>query len=303
MPVVVKLDLVDVFADGALSGNPLAVVHGADALDGDGVAMLALTRWLGFSETTFLLPPTDPGADYRVRIFYPAGELPFAGHPTLGSAAAWLAAGGQPKHMENGEVVVVQQCAAGLIEVRVQGDTLAFCAPPQRRSGPLDAAERAAAVRVAGVNDADVLAAVHADNGPGWRLLHMVSAEAVLAARPVATAPIPTDVGLVGKWADAPCPGAKCPGNSVGARDREWEVRAFFADATGRLVEDPVTGSLNASVGQYLLAGGHVAAPGYVAGQGQCIGADGRIAVAIDDNAVWVGGKVRMVAQGAVLNL
>jgi PhzF family phenazine biosynthesis protein len=286
-----KLDLVDVFADGALSGNPLAVVHGGGALDGK--AMLALTRWLGFSETTFLLPPTEPGADYRVRIFYPAGELPFAGHPTLGSAAAWLAAGGQPQRLENGEAMIVQQCDAGLIDVRVEGDTLAFRAPPLRQSGPLDAAERAEAVRVAGVNDADVIAAVHANNGPGWRLLHMVSADAVLAARPVATAPIPTDVGLVGTW----------PENSVAARDRQWEVRAFFADANGRLTEDPVTGSLNASVGQYLLAGGYVTAPGYVAGQGQCIGADGRIAVAIYENAVWVGGKVRMVAQGAVLNL
>jgi len=284
-----KLDLVDVFADGALSGNPLAVVHGADEFAGDDAAMLALTRWLGFSETTFLLPPTDPGADYRVRIFYPAGELPFAGHPTLGSAAAWLAAGGQAKTRENGELVVVQQCPAGLIDVRVTGDMLAFRAPPLRRSGPLDPADRAEAVRVAGVDDADVVAAVHADNGPGWRLLHMVSADAVLAARPVSTASVPTDVGLVGPWQN-------------GVRDREWELRAFFADANGRLVEDPVTGSLNASVAQYLLAAGHVAAPGYVAGQGQCIGADDRIAVTIDDLGVWIGGKVHMVAQGAALN-
>jgi len=288
-----KLDLVDVFADGALSGNPLAVVHGADAIGDDGAAMLALTRWLGFSETTFLLPPTDPGADYRVRIFYPAGELPFAGHPTLGSAAAWLAAGGQPRARPDGETIVVQQCPAGLIDVRVQGDILAFRAPPLRRSGPLDAAERAEAVRVAGVDDADVIAAVHADNGPGWRLLHMVSAEAVLAARQIATAPIPTDVGLVGKWGDDR---ARDRG-----QDRQWEVRAFFADANGRLVEDPVTGSLNASVAQYLLATGHVTAPGYVAGQGQCIGADGRVAVAIADGAVWIGGTVHMVAQGAML--
>ncbi|WP_420383756.1 PhzF family phenazine biosynthesis protein [Novosphingobium sp.] len=280
-----KLDLVDVFADGALSGNPLAVVHGADALDGP--AMLALTRWLGFSETTFLLPPTEPVADYRVRIFYPAGELPFAGHPTLGSAAAWLAVGGQPQRAG----LVVQQCPAGLIDVRVDGNTLAFRAPPLRKSGSLDAAERAEAIRVAGVDEADVIAAVHADNGPGWRLLHLVSADAVLAARPVATAPVPTDVGLAGAW------------GADHLRDRQWEVRAFFADANGRLVEDPVTGSLNASVGQYLLATGHVAAPGYIAGQGQCIGADGRIAVTVHTDGVWIGGKVQMVAQGAALHL
>jgi PhzF family phenazine biosynthesis protein len=294
MPRIMQLDLVDVFADGALSGNPLAVVHGADALDGD--AMLALTRWLGFSETTFLLPPTPvacddsgagmPGADYRVRIFYPAGELPFAGHPTLGSAAAWLAAGGRPAR----DGVIVQQCGVGLIEVRRDGEAFAFRAPPLRRSGPLDVGERAEAIRIAGVCEADVIAAVHADNGPGWRLLQMVSAEAVLAARPVPVAPVPTDVGLIGAWSD-------------GGRDRQFELRAFFADANGHVVEDPVTGSLNASVAQYLVAGGQVAAPGYVAGQGQCIGADGRIAVAIEDDAVWIGGTVRMVARGAALTI
>jgi len=201
----------------------------------------------------------------------------------LGSAAAWLAAGGRPQR----DGVVVQQCGAGLIDVRVDGDTLAFRAPPLRRSGPLDAADRAEAIRVAGVDEADVIAAVHADNGPGWRLLQMVSAEAVLAARPVANAPVPTDIGLVGSW------GGTC--------ERQFELRAFFADANGRLTEDPVTGSLNASVAQYLLAEGQVAAPGYVAGQGQCIGAHGRIVVTIEDGAIWIGGAVRMVARGAAL--
>ena len=278
---VMQLDLVDVFAAGALSGNPLAVVRGGDALDT--AQMLALTRWLGFSETTFLLPPTEPGADYALRIFYPAGELPFAGHPTLGSAAAWLAAGG----VTTRDGVVVQQCGVGLITVRINGESLAFRAPPLRRSGPLDAAERAEAIRVAGVDPDDVIAAVHADNGPGWRLLHLASAEAVLAARPVPSAPVPTDVGLVGAW--------------QAGHDRQFELRAFFADANGRLTEDPVTGSLNASVAQYLLSAGHVAAPGYVAGQGQCIGADGRIMVAIEDDAIWIGGRTRIVARGGTL--
>jgi PhzF family phenazine biosynthesis protein len=277
------LDLLDVFAGGALSGNPLAVVRGGEALDP--AQMLALTRWLGFSETTFLLPPTDPGADYAVRIFYPAGELPFAGHPTLGSAAAWLAAGGVPARAG----VVVQQCGAGLIPVRIAQDALAFRAPPLRRSGPLDPAERAEAIRVAGVDPASVIAAVHADNGPGWRLLHLSSAQAVLAARPVAVAPVPTDVGLVGAWPKG--------------HARQFELRAFFADANGRLTEDPVTGSLNASVAQYLLAHGHAQAPGYAAGQGQCIGADGQIAVAIEPEAIWIGGRTRIIARGAALSL
>jgi PhzF family phenazine biosynthesis protein len=282
-----ELDLIDVFAAGALSGNPLAVVRGGDALDT--AQMQALTRWLGFSETTFLMPPTAPGADYALRIFYPAGELPFAGHPTLGSAAAWLAAGGVPARGG----LVVQQCGAGLIDVRIDGDALAFRAPPLRRQGPLDAAERAEAVRVAGVDPASVIAAVHADNGPGWRLLHLASARAVLDARPVATAPVPTDVGLVGAWPHG--------------HDRQWEVRAFFSDANGRVTEDPVTGSLNASVAQYLLGAGYAAAPGYAAGQGQRIGADGRIAVriedAIEDGGIWIGGRTRIVARGGSLTL
>jgi len=278
-----QLDLIDVFATGALSGNPLAVVRGGDALDA--AQMQALTRWLGFSETTFLLPPTAPGADYRVRIFYPAGELPFAGHPTLGSAAAWLAAGGIPAR----DGLVVQQCGVGLIDVRIDGEDLAFRAPPLRRSGPLDASERAEAVRVGGVDPADVIAAVHADNGPGWRLLHLSSAAAVLAARPVASVPVPTDVGLVAAW--------------PAGHDRQFELRAFFADANGRLTEDPVTGSFNASVAQYLLAGGHVTAPGYVAGQGQCIGANGRIAVTIEDSVIWIGGRTRMVTHGGTLTV
>lgn len=275
-----ELDLVDVFANGPLSGNPLAVVRGGDGL---GVAqMLALTRWLGFSETTFLLPPTDPAADYRVRIFYPAGELPFAGHPTLGSCQAWLAAGGAPRAAG----AVVQQCGAGLIEVRPDGaDRLAFRAPPLLSSGPLSAAERAGAIGIAGVADDRVIAALHADNGPGWKLLHLRSAADVLAAQPAARATAPTDIGLVGA----------CPPGS----DTAFEVRAFFADLTGRLVEDPVTGSLNAAVAQYLFGAG-LASGSYVAAQGRLTGADGRVHAAQDrDGAVWIGGAVRMVARGA----
>ncbi|MBC2667943.1 PhzF family phenazine biosynthesis protein [Novosphingobium piscinae] len=278
-----QIDLLDVFANGPLSGNPLAVVRGGAGLTAE--AMLGLTRWLGFSETTFLLPPDDPAADYRVRIFYPSGELPFAGHPTLGTAAAWLAAGGVPRTPGT----VVQECGVGLVPVQITADHLAFRAPPLRKSGPLGAAERAEAIRVAGVDPAAVVAAVHADNGPGWVLLHLASAEAVLAARPVARVPVITDVGMVG-----PHPA----GSAVG-----WEVRALFTAPSLALKEDPVTGSLNAAVAQYLFGAG-LARDSYVAAQGQCAGADGRVFVSQDAaGEVWVGGAVRMVAAGAALAL
>ncbi|MBC2666512.1 PhzF family phenazine biosynthesis protein [Novosphingobium flavum] len=276
-----RLDLVDVFASGPQSGNPLAVVREGEGLDD--AQMLALTRWLGFSETTFLLPPTDPAADYRVRIFYPAGELPFAGHPTLGSAFAWLAAGGEPKS----HGAVVQQCGIGLVEVRREIGQLAFRAPPLRRSGPLSEQERAEAIRVAGVPEEAVVAAVHADNGPTWKLLHLRGLDDLLAAEPVGRADVPTDVGLL-----APHP--------AGSRVA-FELRAFFADATGRIEEDPVTGSLNAAVAQYLLEAGF-APEDYVAGQGRKVGADGRVHVRRDeDGSVWIGGVVRAVSMGGRL--
>lgn len=277
-----KLDLVDVFGNGALSGNPLAVVHGADGMDA--AAMLRLTQWLGFSETTFLLPPTEAGADYRVRIFYPAGELPFAGHPTLGSAYAWLAAGGKPRR----EGVVVQQCGAGLVEVRVDGDNLAFAAPPFTRYGPLNAQELAAAARIAGVDQGRVAEAMHIANGPNWQLLRLASSEEVLAATPAARAPAGTDIGLA-------APGAS--GSGV-----DWEVRAFFADQHGRLVEDPVTGSFNAGLAMHLFASG-LASTSYVAGQGHLTGADGRVLCELDENGrVWIGGRCALVAAGAQLS-
>ena len=185
-----KLDLVDVFGARALAGNALAVVHGAggaDELQLDGAAMLALTRWLGFSETAFLLPPTDPAADYRVRIFYTGGEMDFAGHPTLGSCFAWLAAGGVARTPG----VVVQECGVGLVEVRQEADgCLAFAAPPMRRDGPLSDGERADAARMAGVPDGSIVEARWADNGPPWQLLVLESAEAVLAAKPQPRAPL-----------------------------------------------------------------------------------------------------------------
>lgn len=280
--MTMTLDLVDVFGSGPLSGNPLAVVHGAEALSD--VQMLRLTQWLGYSETTFLLPPTEPSADYRVRIFYPAGELPFAGHPTLGSAFAWTAAGGVPRRTG----VVVQQCGAGLIEVRQPGtDRLAFAAPPLTRTGPLDAGELAEAVRVAGVNPASVVEAVHIANGPKWQLLRLASADQVLAAKPAAQAPIGTDVGLAAPAA---------PGSGA-----DWELRAFFANQHGKVTEDPVTGSFNAGLAMHLFASG-LAQGSYRAAQGRMTGADGLIELSQDaGGTVWVGGRCAMVARGAEL--
>jgi PhzF family phenazine biosynthesis protein len=278
---VMLLDLVDVFGSGPLSGNPLAVVRGGEDLDD--ATMLRLTRWLGFSETTFLLPPTDPAADYRVRIFYPAGELPFAGHPTLGTAHAWLAAGGVPREMGR----VVQECGIGLVEVRADGGQLAFRAPPLIRSGPLDAEDLAETLRLTGADAGEVVAAVHAANGPGWKLLHLASAEAVLAAEPVPRAPVGTDVALLG-----PC----APGGAA-----QFEVRAFFADPSGKMVEDPVTGSLNAAIAQYLFASGQ-AEGNYVAAQGRKVGADGLVHCSQgEDGEVWIAGRVETVSRGGAL--
>jgi len=278
----VQIDLVDVFGSGPLSGNPLAVVRGAEDLEAD--AMLKLTRWLGYSETTFILPPTDTAADYRVRIFYPAGELPFAGHPTLGTAHAWLASGGVPKHAGR----IMQECGIGLVEVRQDADRLAFRAPDLLRTGPLSDEDRAEAIRLTGVAEDQVIAAVHADNGPGWKLLHLKSAEQVVAANPVPRAPMPTDVGLLGAWG---------PGH-----DKQFEVRAFFADSTEAMVEDPVTGSLNAAVAQYLFGQG-LASGSYLAGQGQRTGADGHVHCSQEaDGSIWVAGRVETVAQGAALS-
>lgn len=275
-----QLDLVDVFGARPLKGNPLAVVRGADAWDA--AQMLALTQWLGFSETTFLLPPTTPGADYRVRIFYPAGELPFAGHPTLGTCFAWLAAGGVPRQPG----LVGQECGAGLVEVRQEGERLAFAAPAFTRYEPMDGAEIADAARIAGVSAAQVVEGVHVANGPQWRLLRLATAAEVLAAAPAPQAPAGTDIGLAAPSAEAGI---------------DWELRAFFADQHGMVREDPVTGSFNAGVALHLFGSG-LAKADYVAGQGQRTGADGRVHCSRDgEGRVWIGGRVDIVAQGAAL--
>lgn len=276
-----KLDLIDVFCNGPLSGNPLGVVHGGEGLSTQ--QMQAITRWLGFSETTFLLPPVDPAADYRVRIFYPAGELPFAGHPTLGSAHAWLAAGGIPKAAGR----IVQECGVGLVDVRQDGERLAFRAPPLIRTGPLSEDELAEALRVSGADPARLVEAVHVANGPKWVLLRMDSAEAVLAADPAAKAPAGTDVGLAGP----------CAAGGVA----DWELRAFFANGLGQVVEDPVTGSFNAGVAMHLFENG-LAQGSYIAAQGRKTGADGLVQASHAPDGVWIGGRVGNVSAGGKLS-
>jgi PhzF family phenazine biosynthesis protein len=267
---------VDVFADAPYTGNPVAVV-----LDGGGLTdaeMQAFARWTNLSETTFLLPPADAGADYRVRIFTPSTELPFAGHPTLGSCSAWLEAGGAPRRPD----VVVQECAAGLVPVRPLDRGFAFAAPPLVRSGPVSDEDLQRVVEALSIDRKDVVDAQWVDNGPGWVAVLLGSADDVLAVRP---RPNDLDIGVVGLLP---------PGSP-----EALEVRAFFpvGDAT---VEDPVTGSLNASVAGWLIGTGRVQAP-YAARQGTAIGRAGRVRVTVDDDGtIWVGGGTITCVSGSV---
>ena len=268
--------LVDVFATGPFTGNPLAVISDAEGLSAD--EMLNITRWLNLSETTFLLPPTDEAADYRVRIFTPDRELPFAGHPTLGTAQVWLEDGGRPRAA--GEIV--QQCGAGLVRVRRDGDRLAFAAPPLLRSGPVAEADLADVLAVLQIGRDAVQAAQWIDNGPGWLGVRLASAEAVRALRPLGAYHKRMDIGVLGLETGG---------------ETAMEVRAFFSDPSGAIREDPVCGSLNASAAQWLLGAGLLTAP-YVAAQGTCLGRAGRVHVTQDDGQIWVGGVVRVLFAG-----
>jgi PhzF family phenazine biosynthesis protein len=269
---------VDVFTTEAYRGNPVAVVLDAEGLDGD--AMQRIARWTNLSETTFVLPPDELTADYRVRIFTPDTELPFAGHPTLGTCHAWSASGGVPHEAD----VVVQSCGVGLVPVRRDGARLAFAAPPLVRSGPLDDAELDVVVTALGIDHADVVDASWVDNGPGWAAVLLEDADAVLAVTP--------DFG--GRDLDIGVAGPHAPGSAC-----QLEVRAFFP-AGGRATEDPVTGSLNASLAQWLLGAGRITAP-YVASQGTALGRLGRVHVDQDpDGQVWVGGGTTTCIDGVV---
>lgn len=269
---------VDVFTATPLRGNPLAVVHGAGGLDD--TQMAAFARWTNLSETTFLLPPTAPEADYRVRIFTPGGELPFAGHPTLGSAWAWRAAGGRPKVADR----IVQQCGIGLVEVKQDGERLAFAAPPLRRRGPLDEAALATIARALALPADAIRHHQWVDNGPGWCAVMLDSAAQVLALRPDWAALGGLKLGVVG-----PQP--------AGA-ETQFEVRAFVPGLG--VPEDPVTGSLNAGLALWLIGAG-LAPPSYVAAQGAALQRAGRVFIDRDgDGTVWVGGVVTPLVDGTV---
>ena len=270
-----RFSQVNVFSAEAYLGNPLAVVHDADGLSEEEMHLFA--HWTNLSETTFLLPPTDPDADYRVRIFTPSEELPFAGHPTLGSAHAWLEAGGVPRL----ESEVVQQCPAGLVRVR-RGERLAFEAPPVTREGPVTGEDRDRLVRALALAVDDVVDARWIDNGPGWVGVLLRDAAAVLDVRPDWSEFGDLEVGVVGVYPD----GSECA----------VEVRAFCPSIG--VVEDPVTGSLNASIGQWL-AGDRLPSS-YVASQGTVLGRRGRVYVDREGDMVWVGGDATTRITGEV---
>ncbi len=267
---------VDVFTDRPYAGNPVAVV-----LDGDGLETAQMQRfahWTNLSETTFVLPPDSPEADYRVRIFTPGVELPFAGHPTLGTCHAWVEHGGRPAQDD----VIVQECGAGLVRVRRTADGLAFAAPPLIREGPVDEILIEHIAAVLRIERSAILDAAWADNGPGWVAVLLQDADAVLALKPGF---VDLDLGVVGPYPEG-APAA-------------FELRAFMPK-NGATDEDPVTGSLNASVAGWLLATGRATAP-YVARQGTALGRAGRIHVSVDaEGAIWVAGGTITCVEGAV---
>jgi PhzF family phenazine biosynthesis protein len=267
---------VNVFSADPLGGNPLAVVHAAERLAE--AQMAAFARWTNLSETTFLLAPTDPDADYRVRIFTPARELLFAGHPTLGSCHAWLSVGGRSRNAG----VVVQQCGVGLVRIRQQDSRLEFAAPPLIRTGPLETELVAKIAKALSVDPSDIVQHQWVDNGPGWCAVMLRSARQVLSLKPDWALLDPLKLGVVGPH-DA-------------GQDAAFEVRAFIGGAG---YEDPVTGSLNASLAQWLI-GADLAQSSYVAAQGTVLKRAGRVHLRKDSGEVWVGGHVVDVIRGKV---
>jgi PhzF family phenazine biosynthesis protein len=277
---------VDVFGSVPYAGNPVAVVLDGESLTTE--VMAGFTRWTNLSEATFVLPPTHPEADYRVRIFTSASataarrtgasELSFAGHPTLGTCHAWLEEGGTPRNND----LVVQECGAGLVPIRRSGDRLAFAAPPRIRSGPVDDELVAHVASVLRIDRGDIVDAAWADNGPGWVAVLLADADVVLALEPGF---VDLDLGVVGPY----------PPGSPAA----FELRAFFP-RDGATAEDPVTGSLNASVAQWLFESGRATMP-YVASQGTALGRAGRIYISCDDDGtIWVGGDTITYVSGEV---
>jgi predicted PhzF superfamily epimerase YddE/YHI9 len=304
---------VDVFTAKPYYGNPLAVV-----LDGTGLSkeeMQHFTNWTNLSECTFLLPPTDAQADYQVRIFCPGRELPFAGHPTLGTCHAWLEAGGKPKAQ-----YIVQECGVGLVKIKrdAASGRLAFAAPPLIKSGPLDEADVALIARGLKIERSDIIAHSWCDNGPNWRGVMLRDAEQVLALKPDSAILAGLDIGVVGPRgkvgvvgerlsAAGPSQGAKAPmggsddapAQSVGAgSETQFEVRAFFPGNNG-MAEDPVTGSLNAAIAQWLIGAG-LAPVRYIAAQGTALARAGRVHVEQDGADIWIGGSSVTCVDGKV---
>ena len=274
-----RFEQVDVFTEKPYLGNPVAVVLDGEGLDAD--AMQRVANWMNLSETTFVVSADHPQADYRVRIFTPAAELPFAGHPTLGTCHAWLTTGARPSDPDT----VVQECGAGLVRVRRDAGRLAFAAPPLLRAGPVDDDTLTAVTSVLGLHPDDVVDASWADNGPGWIAVLLADADAVLGLAP--------DLG------DAEHLLVGVAGPHAGGSSFAYEVRTFF-QAGGATREDPVTGSFNASLAQWLLASGRATGP-YVARQGTALGRSGRVHVDLDpDGTVWVGGGTTTCVSGAV---
>ncbi len=286
---------VDVFTAEPYRGNPVAVVLDADGLSVD--EMQRIARWTNLSETTFVVAPTRPGADYRVRIFTPDVELPFAGHPTIGTCHAWLDGGGEPASTER----IVQECGIGPVELRRRRGRLGFTAPPLRRAGPVQEADLEPVLRVLGVGRDEIVDARWADNGPGWIAVLLPDADAVSSVTPDPTAVEAEGIGIVGPHpvgvvgpvaghrTGEPAPVGDDPGPAI-------EVRAFFR-AGGQVAEDPVTGSLNAALAPWLIEAGVVTAP-YVASQGTVIGRRGRVHVDVIDGDVWVGGDAVTCVAG-----
>ena len=272
---MLRFSQVDVFSAEPFRGNPVAVVHDADGVTDE--QMRAFAHWTNLSETTFLLSATDPAADYRLRIFTPATELPFAGHPTIGSAHAWLEAGGVPK--TEGELV--QECGAGLVPLR-RGERLSFAGPPFLRSGEVSADDRERIVRALGIDASQVVDLEWIDNGPGWVGVLMESADEVLALEPDWSAAEGLEIGVVGPYPE----GSECA----------VEIRAFCPGMG--IVEDPVTGSLNAGVAQWLA--GNRLPTSYVASQGTVLGRRGRVFIEREGDTVWVGGDARTSITGTV---
>jgi PhzF family phenazine biosynthesis protein len=277
MPATRRFHQLDVFSNQPLLGNALAVVHDATGLD-EG-KMAAFARWTNLSETTFLFPPAHPDADYRVRIFTPEGELPFAGHPTLGSCYAWLQAGGKP----HSSSFVVQECAVGLVKIRREGTRLAFAAPPLRRTGDVDEQTLSKITESLGIARGDVLRHQWVDNGPGWCAVLLASAEQVRQLKPDFVRMGNLAIGVVGKQA---------PGS-----DTDFEIRAFVPSLA--VPEDPVTGSLNAGVAQWMMREG-LAPERYVVAQGTVLQRKGRVYLNKIADDIWVGGDVVTCIEGHV---